>query len=106
VSKGTWRSTRGWRHGIRSVNAPAHLDKSLGGVGASELSVTVTNGRTAEGSSSSATTTMATAGKRSDVRLEEGGYEMHALGATALALGGNDAGHGGGDDDESVGGAT
>ena len=88
------------------MNAPDRLDSSLGGVGASELSVTATNGRTAEGSGSSATTTMATAGKRSDVRLEEGGYEMHALGTTALVLGGNDAGHMDGDDDESVSGAT
>jgi hypothetical protein len=78
---------------MRGVNAPAaRSQRSLGEADAAE--------RTAEGSGSLGTTISR---KASDAGLEAGVYEMHALGASAdWAVGGKSAGHGDGDDDESV----
>ena len=95
---GTWWATKDWKNSTRNVDAPALSLGSLGEAGAGELSVTgltSTTPRTVEGSGSSATTITK---KTSDIRLEEGGYEMHALGATGW-MSGESAGHG---DDESV----
>jgi hypothetical protein len=74
------------------VNAP---QRSFVEAGADSATVLPSTMRTAEGSDSSSTTMPR---KASDVGLEEGIYEMHALGATDLVPGGS-AGHGDGDDE-------
>ena len=99
ASVGTWwpPTRREWKNnGVRDGNAPpaALSQRSLGEADAAE--------RTAEGSGSLGTTITK---KASDAGLEEGVYEMHALGATAdWAVEGKSAGHGDGDgdDDESL----
>lgn len=99
ASVGTWwpRTTRERKNnGVRGVNA-ALSRRSLGEADAAAE-------RTAEGSGSLRTTLTR---KASDAELEEGVYEMHALGASAdWAVGEESAGHGDGRREHGCGSAV